>query len=131
MAAGLAVLHELERIAGCARANALGELARRRLNEISADEGLPFSWYGEFSAFHLLFRDPAAHAAGDERKLETYLARPQPLTNRLRMALNVLGFDVNTRCSGLLAAVHTENDIEAFVGGVSRAAALLRKDGLL
>jgi glutamate-1-semialdehyde 2,1-aminomutase len=131
MAAGLAVLRELERIAGCARANILGALARRRLNELAAYEGLPFSWYGEFSAFHLFFRGPAVDAADDGRTLGTYLARPQPLTNRLRMALNVLGFDVNTRCSGLLSAIHTESDIEAFVGGVSRASALLRKDGLL
>ena len=41
MAAGLAVLRELERIAGCARANILGALARRRLNELAAYEGLP------------------------------------------------------------------------------------------
>lgn len=131
MAAGLAVLRELERIDGCARANCLGDLARRRLNELSSCEGLPFSWYGEFSVFHLLFRGPSAPVIDPERTLEMYLARPQPLTNRLRMALNVLGFDVNTRCSGLLSAVHTESDVEDFVAGVWNAANLLKKDGLL
>jgi glutamate-1-semialdehyde 2,1-aminomutase len=131
MAAGLAVLGELERIEGCARANSLGALARRRLNELSRSDGLPFYWYGEFSAFHLLLGDPPAQDLGCKRALELYLARPQPLANRFRMALNVLGFDLNTKCSGLLSAVHTESDVEDFVHGVAQAAFLLRKDGLL
>lgn len=131
MAAGLAVLRELERSDGCARANSLGKLARRRLNELSRSEGLPFSWYGEFSVFHLFFGDLPAQSLDSRRKLELYLTRAQPLANRFRMALNVLGFDLNTKCSGLLSAVHTERDVEDLVAGVSKAAFLLKKDGLV
>jgi glutamate-1-semialdehyde 2,1-aminomutase len=130
MAAGLAVLRELERIDGCTRANSLGGLARQRLNELSRSERLPFFWYGGFSVFHVLLGAPAevVHSAS---AMEALLARPQPLTNRLRMALNNLGFDVNTRCSGLLSAVHTEKDVEELVVGISRAAAMLKREHLI
>lgn len=131
MAAGLAVLRELDRSDGCARVNCLGEIARRRLNELARSESLPFFWYGEFSAFHWLFGAPPPQSGDSSRELELYLARPQPLANRFRMALNVLGFDLNTKCSGLLSAAHTERDVEDFVAGVSRAAFLLKRDGLL
>jgi glutamate-1-semialdehyde 2,1-aminomutase len=131
MAAGLAALREIERIDGCARANSLGGLARRRLNEMARSERLPLSWYGDFSIFHLLIGQHRAEDVEPERSLEVFLARPQPVTNRLRMALNVLGFDVNTKCSGLLSAVHTEEDVERLVAGVAAAAAMLKREGLL
>ncbi len=131
MAAGLASLREIERIDGCARANSLGALARRRLNEMAQSERLPFSWYGDFSIFHLLIGHQRADSIDPKRNLETFLARPQPQTNRLRMALNVLGFDVNTKCSGLLSAVHTEEHVEQLVTGIAAAAAMLKREGLL
>jgi glutamate-1-semialdehyde 2,1-aminomutase len=131
MAAGLATLREIERIDGCARANHLGALARWRLNEMAQAERLPLSWYGDFSIFHLLIGERRAEDVAPERDLEVFLARPQPVTNRLRMALNVLGFDLNTKCSGLLSAAHTEEDVEQLVTGVAAAAAMLKGEGLL
>jgi glutamate-1-semialdehyde 2,1-aminomutase len=130
MATGLAALQELERISGCERANELGTLARKQLNEMAQAEGLPFTWYGEFSGFHMLF---GAHEAPDEvsrLELEAFLARPQPLTNRFRMAMNVLGLDINTKCSGLVSAVHTEKDIDRLVCTAAQAGAWLRSEGL-
>lgn len=131
MAAGLAVLREIERIDGCARASSLGDLARRQLNELARSEGLPLSWYGEFSVFHVLIGGPRAEDIEPGHNLEVFLGRPQPVTNRLRMALNVLGFDVNTKCSGLLSAMHTEEQVGQVVAGVAAAAAMLKHEGLL
>jgi glutamate-1-semialdehyde 2,1-aminomutase len=131
MATGTAVLRELERIGGCERASALGSLARERLNEMARAENLPLAWYGDFSAFHTLFGGVQAADVAPERSLETFLARPQPLANRFRMAMNVLGFDINTKCSGLLSAVHSEHDIDALVVAAAQAGTLLRAEGFL
>lgn len=134
MAAGLAMLEELERIDGCGRASALGALARRELAAACAAEGLPLRWYGEFSAFHLLMPGTAAPEAGDDLSalpMEAFLARPHPLLNRFRMALNILGFDVNSKCSGLLSAVHDEADVRRLASGVAEAGWMVRREGLL
>ncbi|MFC2953853.1 aspartate aminotransferase family protein [Marinicaulis aureus] len=127
MAAGLAMLAELQRINACDRVNALGELARRRLNETARSENLPFHFYGAFSIFHVLFTEtPCA-----DMTYKDYLPRPQPLTNRLRMALNLLGVDVNTRCSGLLSAAHEEADIETLCAALIEAGKMLEAENLL
>lgn len=131
MAAGLAVLREIERVGGCAKVNSLGELARGRLNELARSENLPFSWYGEFSTFHLLIGEVRAEDVEPGRNLEVFLPRPQPLSNRLRMALNVLGVDLNTRCSGVLSTAHTEEHVEQLAAAVAAAGGMLRHEGLL
>ncbi len=127
MAAGLATIAQLERTNACEKVNTLGALARKRLNETARAESLPFSFYGEFSIFHVLFD---ANPPTDMR-YEDYLARPQPLTNRFRMALNVLGIDVNTRGSGLLSAAHEEADIDTLCDALVEAGHMLRRENLL
>jgi hypothetical protein len=47
------------------------------------------------------------------------------------MAMNVLGMDINTKCSGLLSAVHSERDVDAFVAAAARAGAMLRAEMLI
>lgn len=131
MAAGLAVLKEIERIDGCARANELGAVMRSRLNDMAVSERLPFCWYGTFSMFHMLFGGINAADVEPERALEVFLTPNQQLANRFRMAMNVLGIDINTRCSGLLSALHTEGDIETFVTGAARAGRMLRAENLI
>jgi glutamate-1-semialdehyde 2,1-aminomutase len=131
MAAGLAALEQIEATLACERVNALGARARHALNALSEAERLPFDWYGEFSAFHLKFTRVRLHRPGSIEDLREYLARPQPLTNRLRMALNNAGVDVNTRCSGLLSAAHDETHIDRLVEAVAEAAHRLRIEGLL
>jgi len=131
MAAGLAVLRELERIDGCARANELGDLMRSRLNDMAAAERLPISWYGVFSMFHTLFGGIKAEDVEPERALEVFMRPNRLLANRFRMAMNVLGMDINTRCSGLLSATHAECDVETFVTGAATAARMLRAEKLI
>jgi glutamate-1-semialdehyde 2,1-aminomutase len=135
MAAGIAMLGEIESSDACTRTNALGTTARAKLNAAAKADRLPFLWYGDFSAFHLMitreeesFAEPFDPYAVER---ERYLARPQPILNRLRMALNVNGVDVNTRCSGLLSAVHTEGDIDGLTLAVARAADMLRRARIL
>jgi hypothetical protein len=47
------------------------------------------------------------------------------------MAVTVLNSDVNTRCSGLLSSIHTEEDIERYVDTVAVAASMLRREELI
>jgi glutamate-1-semialdehyde 2,1-aminomutase len=129
------MLGEIESSDACTRTNALGTTARAKLNAAAKADRLPFLWYGDFSAFHLMitreeesFAEPFDPYAVER---ERYLARPQPILNRLRMALNVNGVDVNTRCSGLLSAVHTEGDIDGLTLAVARAADMLRRARIL
>lgn len=136
MAAGLAMLSEIQSTGACARVNQLGQLARDGLNDMARAERLPFRWYGEFSAFHFLSVSAGTSpspTAGDlpELPMESFLMRPQPLLNRLRMAVNVLGLDVNTKCSGLLGTAHTEADIRSAAQQFAAAGAMLRRDGYL
>ncbi len=135
MAAGIAMLREIASGSACARANELGVYARDSLNAAAQADRLPFQWYGEFSAFHLLIADNGerSRAASETRTLDPkrYLARRQPVLNRLRMALNNLGIDVNTKCSGLLSAVHTRSEIDVVVRTVALASDALRREGHL
>lgn len=131
MAAGLAVLREIERTDACARAGFLGALARHRLNEMADAERLPMYWYGEFSIFHMLFGARPSDDLTPGEALKVFLHRPQPLATRFRMALNTLNVDINTKCSGLLSSAHTEQDIETYVNAVAAAAALLKRENLL
>lgn len=135
MAAGLVMLREVESRGACEYANRLGERARDLLNDVSKNERLPFIWYGEFSAFHLLPSPNPLRQRRDldisELSLETFLARSQPLLNRLRMALNVLGVDVNTKCSGLLGTAHSEDDLRCAADKIAAAGAMLRSEGYL
>jgi len=45
--------------------------------------------------------------------------------------MNVLEIDINTRCSGLLSAIHSERDIDAFVTGAATAGRMLRAENLI
>ncbi|HWH23015.1 MAG TPA: aminotransferase class III-fold pyridoxal phosphate-dependent enzyme, partial [Allosphingosinicella sp.] len=133
MAAGLAVLKEIEVTDGCETANALGRYARHRLNEMSMEEALPFTWYGEYSIFHLFVREDGGSGTDGfdpySPPMEAFLSRPQPMINRLRMALNVLGIDLNTRCSGIVSAVHTVEEVDRLVDKVREAALWVRSEG--
>lgn len=134
MAAGLAMLREMQRIDACEYVNRLGARARTLLNSVCETAGLPFRWYGEHSAFHLLapdarWRSPVTDLG--QLPMERFLARPQPLLNRLRMAFNVLGIDVNTRCSGLLSTAHTEADLTRLADVLVATGEMLRKEKLL
>ena len=135
MAAGVAMLREIVSGTACAHANELGAYARDCLNAAAQTDRLPFQWYGEFSAFHLQIANAGerSRSASETQTLDPkrYLVRPQPLLNRLRMALNNLGIDVNTKCSGLLSAVHTKSEVDVMVRKIALAADMLRREGHL
>lgn len=136
MAAGIAMLDLIVSSQACERATALGSLARQRLNELFEAEKLPMAWYGNFSIFHL-FANPLRREikplefSPEDHSMEEFLAKPDPLFNRLRMALNVIGIDLNVKCSGLTSAVHSEDDIDELVSGMEAAIRMLREESIL
>lgn len=133
-AAGIATLDILRDGQACARANSLGGAARAALNRVFEEEGIPWACYGEFSVFHIFTNpwrrsfeptsfDPALPT------FEEYLGNTGTCLRLLRMALNVQGVDVNARCSGLLSAVHTQDDIELLAAAFRWAVTQLRAEG--
>lgn len=134
-AAGLAMLNRIKALDGCRQANALGAKARGALNSLFEELEVPLTAYGQFSIFHLFIHsDPQSRTPGfnpAHYRPSDYLRRPQPLTNRLRMALNVLGVDVNTKLSGLFSAVHTDDDVSELVSAMRTALLWVRREGLI
>jgi glutamate-1-semialdehyde 2,1-aminomutase len=133
MAAGLAMLPIIRDTDACARINALGQLARQGLNDMFVAEDLPLLAYGDFSIFHILIQEDGTsrqEMLGPQPR-DAYLHRRQPQLNRLRMALNLLKIDVNTKCSGLFSTAHREEHVGQLVSAMAEACAMLRAEGLL
>ncbi len=132
-AAGTTALPIIRDGDACDRANASGELLRRRWNEVIAEAGLPWACHGSFSSFYLFLNpqgleiDPLNFDAG-EYGAEIFKAK-SPLVTKLRLALLLGGVDVNGKPGGTISAAHEEADIEHAAGALARAIELLRAEG--
>ncbi|MEE8140557.1 MAG: aminotransferase class III-fold pyridoxal phosphate-dependent enzyme [Alphaproteobacteria bacterium] len=133
-AAGLAALEIIAQSDACERANSFCQALRPQLNQVLEEQGVPWSAYGEFSAFHIFtnprhrqiepfFFDPFDHSFEDLRS-----NRPG-VVPKLRMAMLLGGVDITGWPGGTATAAHTEVDLEKTVQAFSEALAMLRKEG--
>ncbi|MBV8663929.1 MAG: aminotransferase class III-fold pyridoxal phosphate-dependent enzyme, partial [Hyphomicrobiales bacterium] len=135
-AAGAAALEIVANTDACDRAiQTAGEL-RARLNEVFAEERLPWAVHGTFSGFHV-FLNPKKRDISpgsfdpfkiDFRELGQGAAG---LVSKFRLALLVNGVDVNGRLGGFLSATHGKEEVDATVAGFRGALRLLRAEGEL
>ncbi len=135
-AAGRAALEIVGASDACRQANARAAELRARLNEVLAEERVPWAVYGSFSGFHT-FLNPQGRAIAPEgfdplgldwREL---ISGSKPLAQKFRLALLVNGVDVNGRLSGFLSATHGTAELDATVAAFRAALAMLRAEGEL
>ena len=122
----------LEIIAGgdaCATASRRGAELRDRLNAVLERLDVPWTVYGEASAFHIYMGD----APFDPRALgrEGLHVQPPDAARLLRLALYVNGVDISGWPGGLLSAAHTEADLEETATAFERSLEMLRGDGVV
>jgi glutamate-1-semialdehyde 2,1-aminomutase len=134
-AAGVAALHIIATTDACERANAAAASLRAGINDLFEYEGVPWAYYGEFSALHL-FTNPGGldltPTAFDPLALPTaqLLAADRDALHKFRLALLVNGIDMNPRGGGVLSAAHDSDDISLTIGSFRRAIAMLRREGV-
>ena len=125
-AAGIAALKKVATGEPCNKANEMGLLARRKLNELFAARDVNCVAYGDFSGFKILHNyvedrpvdDDFLPYGGDLHKLERPRDRRFYRTFRQAMLLN--GVDTMGP-AGLMMAVHTPGDIDRLVEATDKA----------
>ncbi|MGE0714864.1 MAG: aspartate aminotransferase family protein [Alphaproteobacteria bacterium] len=133
-AAGIAALDIIRTTDACARANALGDRARAKINDVFAAEGVKWSCYGTFSSFHTFLnpkrRDIDPHGfdplALDYEELK---AKPKALSHRIRVAMLVNGVDLNGWPGGNISCTHSEADIDATADAWRETIRMLKHEG--
>ena len=130
----------LERVAAedvCERANRNGAELRAALNQVLAEERVPWAVYGEHSAFYFFLNPDGADVAPETfEPLEAgfdALRRggKHPAAQKLRLALSIGGVDLSGKPGGLTSAVHTGEDIAHTAQALREAVRMLRAEGEL
>ncbi len=135
-AAGIAALRLVSDGEPCRRANEMGRLLRRKLNELFAARGVPWVCYGEFSGIKLVTDYDGPRPESDDfvpyggvlEKLER--PREKRLVHAFRCAMLLNGVDL-PGLSGMTTAAHTAADVERTVAAVGDALDSLRKEGII
>ncbi len=135
-AAGIAALEVVDSTDACKRANATAAVLRQRLNEVLAEERVPWAVHGTFSGFHIFLnpqRRPIDPLRFDPMALgyREMLSNPPALARLIRLALLANGVDVNGRLSGLTSAAHGADDVDATAAALRASLRMLRSEGEL
>ncbi len=133
-AAGIAALEIIQSTDVCERANAYTDTLRGKLNQVLADQGVPWAVYGTFSGFHT-FTNSAGRAIDPTNfnpydvPFEELKSKNNELIQRFRLALLVEGVDLMGWPGGLVSATHGEAEMELTVEAFARALAMLKREG--
>jgi glutamate-1-semialdehyde 2,1-aminomutase len=130
-AAGVATLEQVATGEPCRRANEIGRLLRRKLNEMFAARGVNWLAYGEFSGFKLIpnYEGPRPTGedfiayGGDPNMLDG--PKDVRLVHAFRCGMLLHGVDL-FGLSGMTTAAHTEADVEQTVTAVEKTIDALR-----
>ncbi len=133
-AAGSAVLEIIAQGGVCERAAETAAEARAALNDVLAEERLPWAVYGTSSGFHIFLnprgRDIAPHRFDPFAvTLDEYKNPPAHLLSRLRLALLVNGVDLSGRLSAFTSVAHTPDDIAETARALRESVRMLRAEG--
>jgi glutamate-1-semialdehyde 2,1-aminomutase len=122
MAAGLAAMEQMTPPV-YARINRLGDLLRKKSNEVFAAAGEPGQLTGEGSLFRLLMTDEPI----TDYRTSIQKAAPQERFNRLHRNLLDEGVIISKEGLGCLSTPMGEMEVDQFVKALARAVAKLRK----
>jgi glutamate-1-semialdehyde 2,1-aminomutase len=123
-AAGTTTLRLVSTGDPCRRANELGRLLRRRLNEMFAERDADWIAYGEFSGFKLLPDYQGPRPAGDDFIPPCQEGLDRRKVHAFRQGMLLHGVDL-PGLAGMTTAAHTEEDIDRTVAAVAGTLALL------
>jgi len=135
-AAGIAALEIVAQSDACDRANERGQMLRDTLNDVLAEERVPWATYGEYSGFHIFtnpkHREVDPHAF-DPLKIPFLELKTNPpeAVRKLRLALLTNGVDIGAWPGGFLSSTHTEGDIERTGAVFREALRMLRAEGVI
>ena len=139
-AAGLAALEIIASTDACERANDYGDRLRAKLNEVLAQEQVPWASYGEFSAFHL-FTNPNSRALSPGNTAADFDPRALPfdelkgnaagVVQKLRLAMILNGVDITGWPGGTIAAVHSDEDLQHTVDAFRESLKMMRAEDAL
>ena len=130
----------LERVASedvCERANRNGAELRAALNEVLAEERVPWAVYGEHSGFYFFLNPDGADI--EPRAFDPLEAgfdtlkrgAKHPAARKLRLAMSIGGVDLSGKPGGLTCAVHTDDDIAWTAQALRESVRMLRAEGEL
>ena len=117
-------------------ADAMAAQLRDGMNEVLADEDVPWAVYGTSSGFHVFLNpeglpiDPLRFDAS-RTDWHSLKASVPELSRKMRLAMLCNGVDLNARIGGLLSATHTTADIELTVDAFREAIRMVRREGEL
>ena len=130
----------LERVAAedvCERANRNGARLRAALNDVLAEERVPWAVYGQHSGFYFFLNpdglEVEPHAFDPLRAGFETLKRggKHPAAQKLRLAMSIGGVDMSGKPGGLTSAVHTDSDIARTADALRGSIHMLRAGGEL
>jgi glutamate-1-semialdehyde 2,1-aminomutase len=134
-AAGVATLEIVDTTDATQRAIGQAVKLRRQVNEVFADEGVPWAAYGQFSEMHFF-----TNASGVDVKPTTFdpftvrhadFKGDKTVMNRFRLALMVNGMDLNGKLACKVSCVHSDKDIADSANAVRGAVHMLKEEGIL
>ena len=136
-AAGIACLERVASEDVCERANRNGALLRTALNDVLAEERVPWAVYGEHSDFYFFLNPDGLDV--DPRSFDPLVAGfdalkrngKHPAAHKLRVAMSIGGVDVSGKPGGLTSAVHTGADIAHTAEALRESVRMLRAEGEL
>jgi glutamate-1-semialdehyde 2,1-aminomutase len=136
-AAGVACLQIIRDEEVCARASAAAARLRAALNQVFAEEEVPWACYGEHSAFYVYLNpagealDPLAFDPGRVPPTALKASGKHKAAGKFRLALLLAGVDLSSKPGGTLSAAHTQADLDHTSGAVREAIGMLRREGEL
>jgi len=136
-AAGVACLQIVRDEDVCARASDAASRLRGAINQVFADEGVPWACYGEHSAFYIYLNptgdalDPLAFDPLRVPATALKASGKHRAAGKLRLALLLRGVDLSSKPGGTLSVAHTQQDLDHTAGAVREAIGMLRREGEL
>ena len=134
-AAGIATLEILAGSDACARANVYGETIRARMNEVLEDERVNWAVHGSYSGMHIYTNPEGADIVPSRFDAAAFIPRMidkprgEGVTGQLRMGLLVNGVDMNSGPSGMISAMHGEEEMATTVDAFRATVRALKREG--
>ena len=121
----------------CAVASERGAALRQGMNDVFAEESVPWACYGEHSAFYF-YTDPERKGLNpknfDPREWafeDIKACAKQPAVLKFRVAMANEGVDLSGKPGGLSSGIHSESDVANTVESARKAVRALRAEGEL